>query len=65
MDTRPILDCASCWKRDVCERAQEGTFCTEWQSKGPSAAHGGTSPHRGGMTPDELWEAGAEPGEMI
>ena len=53
MDTRPILDCASCWKRDVCERAQEGTFCTEWQSKVPKERH---------PTPDELWETGAEPG---
>lgn len=50
MDKRPILDCATCWKRDKCERAQEGTFCTEWQSKEPKERH---------PTPDELWETGA------
>ena len=53
---KPILDCMTCWKRDICERAQEGTFCTEWQSEKPKDKH---------PTPDELWERGETPfGDM-
>ena len=52
MMQKTVPDCMTCWKRETCERAQEGTFCAEWQSREPKEKH---------PTPDELWERGETP----
>lgn len=28
-------DCATCWKKETCEKAQDGCFCPGYQSKQP------------------------------
>lgn len=51
-----VPDCMTCWKRETCEAAQEGTFCLDWQSREPKERH---------PTPNELWENGETPYDDI
>ena len=46
-------DCGSCWKKESCERAEEGNFCTEWASVDPKEKDRGKGPA-------ELWSSGEE-----
>lgn len=55
MEQKPVPDCMSCRKKDACERAEAGKFCTEWQSKEPQERH---------PTPGEKWETGEMPWDM-
>ena len=51
---QPDLDCTTCWKRKECERAEEGTFCTQWARTEPEARE---------PDPNDQWRAG-EPAEF-
>ena len=28
-------DCMTCWRKNICPQAEEGKFCTSWQTKEP------------------------------
>lgn len=55
MEQKPVPDCGTCWRRDTCEKAEDGKFCAAWQSKQPQERH---------PTPDELWDAGETPWDL-
>lgn len=44
-------DCATCYKKDTCEKAQEGTFCPMWRSEPPAPR---------GEDPNDRWRRGEE-----
>ena len=44
-------DCANCWKRHICPNAQEGKFCSRWQSTKPEARE---------PDPNDLWRQGED-----
>lgn len=46
-----VPDCANCWHRDACADAEEGQFCTYWQSREPAARE---------PDPNDLWNRGEE-----
>lgn len=50
--SRTEPDCLTCWKRETCDRAEPGTFCTSWQSKPPQPK---------GKDPNQAWREGDEP----
>lgn len=50
-NNRPDMDCTVCINRKGCNRAQEGTFCTRFQSEEFDPK---------GKDPNELWEKGEE-----
>lgn len=45
------VDCGTCIRRKTCERAEDGTFCGQWQSREPQPK---------GEDPNELWEKGED-----
>lgn len=44
-------DCCTCAARRTCEKFQEGSFCTRWQSN---------DPEKQGVDPNEAWMRGDE-----
>lgn len=46
---RADLDCVTCIHRADCERAAEGSFCTQWQSH---------EVVKTGVDPNEAWKRG-------
>lgn len=45
------VGCETCYRREDCERAAEGSFCGQWASKAPEVK---------GEDPNELWRRGEE-----
>ena len=48
---KPEPDCLTCLKYEECGRAQDGTFCPQWQSKEPKPR---------GEDPNARWRRGEE-----
>ena len=44
-------DCMSCWRREECQHAQAGDFCTLWRSAEPEPRE---------PDPNEQWRRGEE-----